>query len=129
MREIPIIRRDQGRGSIWLGPFKGHAHGFFTTCSLSSATQGGAQPPPELGANRSKESGCARRKARTREPNTMHHSTAKQAGRSQRGGGVSDYNKGQDDARSTCRGWLRRRTILDRSGHGSGSLTRSNFPG
>ena len=86
--------------------------GRFFTCALSAATTRRRSAQPQLAPTAARKAGARRRKASAQEPQTTHRSGASNAGGSQQGGPVSDY-KGQHDARSTCQGWLRRRTVLD----------------
>ena len=64
--------------------------------------------------NRGKESRGEPVGSSKRELRTIHHGGTSSAGRSQRGGLVSDY-KGERARGSTCRGWLRRRMLLGRT--------------
>ena len=94
----------QGRGS---------SVGRFFTCALSAATRR-RSAQPQLAPTAARKAGARRRKASAQEPQTTHRSGTSSAGGSQRGGPVSDY-KGLHARGSTCRGWLRRRMVLDRT--------------
>ena len=81
------------------------------TCALSAATRR-RSAQPQLAPTAARKAGARRRKASAQEPQTMHRSGTSSSGGSQRGGPVSDY-KGLHARGSTCRGWLRRRMVLD----------------
>ena len=87
--------------------------GRFFTCALSAATRR-RSAQPQLAPTAARKAGARRRKASAQEPQTTHRSGTSNAGGSQQGGPVSDY-KGQGARGSTCQGWLRRRTVLDRT--------------
>ena len=69
---------------------------------------------PQLAPTAARKAGARQRKVSAQEPQTTHRSGTSNAGGSQQGGPVSDY-KGQRARGSTCRGWLRRRMVLDRT--------------